>query len=391
MRRFIPRSDDARTRVVVMIDSLANPGGGERLAVENALRLDPERFEATLCITRWEDSLTSTEPAASLLAGLREAGVEVLGLRRSGPLALGAWRPLLRRIREGRVDVLHAHLFGSNVWAAVLGTVGRVPAVVAHEHMWAYGGEGSSRVRPILDRDLIGRFADAFIAVSEVGRQRMIEIERVDPEKIVIVPNGIAGFPPGDGARVRAELGIDPGAPAVGSVGHLRPEKAFEVLVEAAAELCPDRPDLTVLIAGEGRERAALEALIEARGLAGRVRLLGARDDVPDLLAALDVAVCCSDFEGGPLSVMEYMEAGLPVVATDVGGLPELVEEGDTGLLVPPRDPTALAAALNRLLADPGLRGRMGERAREERRRRWDLAVWARRLEALYAELLARP
>jgi glycosyltransferase involved in cell wall biosynthesis len=391
MRRFIPRSDGARTRVVVMIDSLANPGGAERLAVENALRLDPARFEAVLCVTRWEDSLTRTEPSASLLAELHAAGVEVLGLRRHGRLSLGAWRPLVRRIREGRVDVLHAHLFGSNVWAAVLGTLGRVPAVVAHEHMWAYGGGRASRVRPFLDRDLIGRFADAFIAVSAVGRQRMIEVERVDPEKIVIVPNGIVGFPPGDGARVRAELGIDPGAPVVGSAGHLRPEKAFEVLIAAAAELRPDRPGLVVLIAGEGRERAGLEAQIEALDLAGRVRLLGARDDVPDLLAALDVAVCCSDFEGGPLSVMEYMEAGLPVVATDVGGLPELVEEGATGLLVPPRDPVALADALGRLLDDPGLRGRMGGQAREERRRRWDLAVWARRLEALYAELLARP
>jgi glycosyltransferase involved in cell wall biosynthesis len=377
--------------VVVMVDSLRNPGGGERLAVENARRLDPSRYEATLCITRWDDSLESLEPAASMLAELRAAGVGVLGLRRAGRLSLGSWRPLVRLMRERRVDVLHAHLFGSNVWAVVLGTLGRVPAVVAHEHMWAYGGEGASRLRPLLDRDLIGRFADAFIAVSEVGRKQMIEVERVDPAKIVIIRNGIAGFAPGDGARVRAELGIDPGAPLVGSVGHLRPEKAYAVLVAAAAALRDAQPDLVVAIAGEGAERPALEKQIAALGLQGRVRLVGARTDVPDLLAALDVAVCCSDFEGGPLSVMEYMEAGLPVVATDVGGIPELVLDGETGLLVPPRDPAALAEALGRLLGDPERRGRMGERARAERRRRWDLAVWAGRLEELYCELLARP
>jgi glycosyltransferase involved in cell wall biosynthesis len=377
--------------VVVMIDSLRNPGGGERLAVENALRLDPARFETTLCITRWDDSLETVEPAASMLAELRSAGVGVLGLRRAGRLSLGSWRPLIALMRERRVDVLHAHLFGSNVWAAVLGTLGRVPAVVAHEHMWAYGGEGASRVRPLLDRDLIGRFADAFIAVSAVGRRRMIEIERVDPAKIRVIPNGIAGFAPGDGAAVRAELGIDPGAPLVGSVGHLRPEKAYAVLVAAAAVLRDAVPEAVVVIAGEGAERPALEAQIAALGLDGRVRLLGARADVPDLLAALDVAVCCSDFEGGPLSVMEYMEAALPVVATDVGGIPELVLDGETGLLVPPQDPAALAAAIEKLLADPDRRARMGELARAERRRRWDLAVWAGRLEELYCELLARP
>jgi glycosyltransferase involved in cell wall biosynthesis len=369
-----------------MIDSIARPGGGERLAVENAIRLDPGRFERTLCITRWQDGLELAEPAASILVRLREAGVRVIKLRRDSRAALGAWRPLLKILRRERVDVVHGHLFGSNVWAVILGRAARVPVVVAHEHMWAYGG---SRIRPLLDRDLIARFSDAFVAVSEEGRRRMIEVERIDPSRITLIPNGIAGFPPGDGAAVRRELGIDATEPVLGSVGHLRPEKAFDVLVEATERLREKGPAPIVLIAGEGTERGRLASLISARGLEGSVRLLGARSDVPDLLDALDIAVCCSDFEGGPLSVMEYMEAGLPVVASDVGGLPELVANGESGVLVPPRDPGALAAALATLLGDPGARRRMGEEGRLLRRERWSLEAWVSRIEELYVELLS--
>ena len=161
------------------------------------------------------------------------------------------------------------------------------------------------------------------------------------------------------------------------------------MLVEAAARLRETHPEAQVLIAGEGPERAGLEALRERLGVDGAVRLLGVRNDVPDILAALDVAVCCSDFEGGPLSVMEYMGAGLPVVATRVGGLPELVKDGETGVLVEPRDPAALAAAIGELLDDPGRRDRLGAAGRELRSSEYDIDVWVRRLEDLYEARLS--
>jgi glycosyltransferase involved in cell wall biosynthesis len=369
-----------------MVDSIARPGGGERLAVENAIRLDPARYRRTLCITRWDDGFERAEPAASMLDRLRAEDVRVIKLARRSRLALWAWLPLLKALRKERIDVLHGHLFGSNVWAAVLGRLAGTPVTVAHEHMWAYGG---SRLRPFLDRDLIARSCDAFVAVSAEGRQRMIEAERIDPAEIVVIPNGIAGFDAGDGAKVRAELGIAADAKVVGSVGHLRPEKAYAVLVEAIAIVRRRHPDAVALVAGEGPERGALETLVEGAGLGGVVRFVGARDDIPDFLAALDVAVCCSDFEGGPLSVMEYMEAGLPVVATRVGGLPELVRDGDSGLLVPPRDPSSLAAAISRLFEDGELRRSLGARGRELRREHWSLEAWIATIERLYADLLA--
>ena len=181
-------------------------------------------------------------------------------------------------------------------------------------------------------------------------------------------------------------LGLGADERVIGSVGHLRPEKAFETLVEAAALLRDQVAGLKVLIAGEGGEREVLEGLIEARGLQGVVELIGACEDVPRLLASLDAAVCCSDFEGGPLSVMEYMRAGLPVVATRVGGLPELL--GDDGaVFVPPRDPRALADGIGRVLKDEALAARLGQAGRERQRAEYDVGRWARRLEELYEAL----
>jgi glycosyltransferase involved in cell wall biosynthesis len=173
-------------------------------------------------------------------------------------------------------------------------------------------------------------------------------------------------------------------------VGLLRPQKAHHVLLRAAKTLVERWPDLQVLIIGDGPERANIERLIAELELERNVRITGLRRDVPDVLAALDIAVCCSDFEGSPLSVLEYMAAGLPVVATEVGGLADLIESGINGLLVPPGDPAALATALAQLLSDRATARAMGARGVERRMEEFDISVIVRRLEALYGELLAQ-
>jgi glycosyltransferase involved in cell wall biosynthesis len=318
---------------------------------------------------------------------LRAAGVRVIGLGRGSTAAVWSWAPLVRLLRRERVDVLHSHKFGSNVWGVVLGGLAGVPAVVAHEHTWSYEGQP---LRRFLDRELIARRSDAFVAVSHEDRRRMIEVERIDPEDVVFVPNGIDALPDGDGARVRSELGIEPGAPVIGAVAVLRPQKALHLLVRAAAELVREHPGLRVLIAGDGPEREALEALVRELGLEGVVTLLGLRRDVPDLLAALDVAVVSSDFEGTPLAVLEYMDAGLPVVATRVGGLSDLIEHGRHGLLVDPGDAGVLAQAIGTLLRDPERARELGARGRERRRAEFSIDRTVRTLEDMYVNLAGR-
>ena len=373
--------------MVTLVDRLVH-GGAERLAAEIATRLDPQRFESTLCVTRWSDAghAASGDLPQRLRARAEAAGVGFLGLRRRGPWDLWAWSPLVALLRSGRVQIVHGHMFGSNVWAVVLGRLARVPVVVTHEHSWAFTG---GRVRGLVDRRLIAAGSDVVIACSQEDRRRMIERQGMSVEAVRFVPNGIDGCTATPGRDVRAELGIASHAPVVGSVGALRVEKRFDVLLRAAAELAPRCPGLRVVILGEGADRPRLQALAAELGLGRILLMLGARDDVPDVLHALDVAVVSSDFEGSPLSVMEYMEAGLPVVATAVGGLPKMIVDGQHGVLVPRRDPVALADAIDALLADPGRRRELGAAGRERRRAEFDLGVMVARIEQLYEELYA--
>ncbi len=228
----------------------------------------------------------------------------------------------------------------------------------------------------------------------------MHEIEGIPLEKLRFIPNGISIPERGlSRANLREELGIRAGQPVIGTVATLRPQKALDVLVRATVPLARRFPGLRVLIAG-GRaggwkggpdpERDALEGLARELGVGENLVMLGHRSDIPDVLDALDIAVLSSDFEGSPLSVMEYMEAAKPVVATRVGGLPDLVEEGVTGTLVEPQDPLGLADAVASLLADPERAAEMGRAGRERRRAEFSLEGTTRHVEALYEELSRR-
>ncbi|HEX4563407.1 MAG TPA: glycosyltransferase [Solirubrobacteraceae bacterium] len=372
---------------MTLVDKLSLHGGAEHLALMTATRLDAERFESFFCVSRWPPppSEVAVEAQNAALARLEAAGTRFIPLGRKRKLELAPWRRLAMFLRRERIDVLHTHKFGSNVWGALVGSAVRVPVLLAHEHTWSYEG---NPVRRVLDRELIARRADRFIAVSRADRRRMTDVEGISPDRTIFIPNGIPPSPTPSGRDVRAELGIEQDAPVVGAIGVLRAQKAHHVLLRAAAQLVGDHPTLAVLIAGEGPERAALEALARELGIARNVRLLGFREDVADVLQALDVAVSCSDFEGSPLAVMEYMDAARGIVATAVGGVPDLIEDGTHGLLVAPRDSFALAGAIASLLSDPERARRMGARAQARRRTEFDIDTLVRRLEDLYVELL---
>jgi glycosyltransferase involved in cell wall biosynthesis len=371
--------------VLTLVDHLSTTGGAERLALDIATRLSPSRFRSTLCASRFIKDQAPTDVQLQALERLREAGVTFLPLSRHRRGEVLPWRHLAAYIRRERVDVVHSHMFGSNLWGTVIGRLTCVPVVVAHEHTWSFEGE---LLRRILDRELIGRWSDAFVAVSRADHRKMIEIERIPSEWIRFIANGITPRAPTPGRDLRAELGVGSG-PLIGAVGSLRAQKAYDILIQVAARLRENHPDLHMLIAGEGPEKARLEALISELGLGDVVFLLGRRLDVPDLLTELDVAVCASHFEGSPLAVMEYMEAGLPIVATRVGGVPDLIEDGIHGLLVEPGNQVGLAQAIEDLLSDHDRASALGARARERRRREFDLDVMVHNVEALYEELLA--
>jgi glycosyltransferase involved in cell wall biosynthesis len=365
-------------RIVMLIDRIGPwPGGGERLAMGLASALAERGHELVLCVTR----VSSPEDRAPL----ERAGVRVLSLERRGRFRLWAFRPLLKLLREEEIEVLHAHKFGSNLWGVLLGRICRVPAIVAHEQTWSYQGQ----IHRVLLDALIGRLSSAFVAVSSADRDRMISREHVPATKITVIPNACIPRSDPEGGDLRAELRIPAEAPIVGTVAVLRRQKALHVLLDAFARIdgLPSRPRL--VIAGDGECREELEARAEELRITDRVSFLGIREDIGTLLGAFDVAAMSSDFEGTPLFALECMSAGTALVATDVGGLPDLVENGRTALLVPQRDPDALAAAISALLADPHLRRRIGDASRE-RAEDFTIDRIADRFTALYESLLAR-
>jgi hypothetical protein len=160
------------------------------------------------------------------------------GLRSRGSLGdVASWRSLIRPLSDG-TDILQSHKIGSNVWASVLGTLARTPVIVAHEHTWSFQGKP---LRKLLDRHPIAAQADAFLAVSELDRRPMIEIERIDPAKVIFVPNGMPDPPPPGATEIRRELGIDGATPIVGTVCALRSQKALDAPIDAAATFGPGR------------------------------------------------------------------------------------------------------------------------------------------------------
>jgi glycosyltransferase involved in cell wall biosynthesis len=365
-----------RVRVVTLIDRVG-VGGAERFAVGLAKGLDPAAFESTVCTSRPSD------PPDAL--GIPGAPVRHLPLRRRSTLDVRAWRPLVDLVRRGGVDVLHAHMHGSNTWAAALGALTRVPVVIATEHSWSYEGQP---LRVAVDRHVVARLSSTFVAISAADRERMARVERIPEHRTRLMPLGLvphAASPSPSG--LRGELGLPAGALVVGTVASLSPPKAQHVLLEAFALLRRREPGAHLVVAGEGGERERLVDLARRLDLGPSVHLLGRRTDVPRVLRALDVFALSSEREGTPIAVMEAMQAGLPVVSTAVGGVPDLL--GGGGVLVPPHDPAALGGALADLAGDPGRRADLGDRARERAAGSFGFARTVADWQDLYRELLA--
>jgi glycosyltransferase involved in cell wall biosynthesis len=244
----------------------------------------------------------------------------------------------------------------------------------------------------LLAGNVAGRFVDAFVAVSPETAAFANRRREVAQRRLLVIPNGISldRFRPDPAARarVRKELGVEPDGWVVGTVGRLAVEKNQALLLRAVAPLLGRQA--RVALVGDGPLRRELAQLAAGLGIADSVHLLGARGDVPDVLNAFDAFVLCSDTEGLPLAVPEAMATGLPVVATAVGGIPTVVEEGRTGFLVPTGDADALRDRLARLRADPPMARACGERGRRTAVARFSSERMQRDYAELYRRLLAR-
>jgi glycosyltransferase involved in cell wall biosynthesis len=316
-----------------------------------------------------------------------------LSLRHDG----AAIRKLRRRLGEPRVDVLHTH-------TAKAGSTGRIAALslprsrrpralvhTFHGHVLrGYFSSRRSRAYALVERALATR-TGALVAVSEQVRSDLVELGVAPRERIEVIPYGfdLAGrVGGGERERVRAELGVD-GELLVGWVGRLTAIKQPLDAIRTLARLRDDGVDAVLALAGDGEERAATEALAHELGVQERTRFLGYVKDLAGFYAAIDVLLLTSLNEGTPVAAIEALAAGRPAVATRVGGVPAVIEEGEAGLLAASGDVEALAQALSELARDPVLRERMGRRGVELMSERYSAQAMVDAVDRLYARLLA--
>jgi len=341
-----------RLRVLFLIRFLHDTGGGERFALALATHLPRDRFDPWVCCTRGGDERPLRE--------LEQASVPYTVLGRRTKWDVHRFAGLARLLREQRFDILHAHMFGSNVWGTLIGRACRVPVIIAHEQTWSYAG---NPIRAWLDGRIIGRLATRFVSVSPADAERMVSYERVPERKIVVIPNAYVPRAAASDGNIRAELGIQASAPVIATAAVFRPQKALDLLLEAHARVRVAIPQAHLLIAGDGQLRETLKRRASELSLDGHVHFLGKRQDVDAILRAADVAALSSNFEGTPLFMFECMANRTPLVATAVGGIPSVLQSGVSGVLVPPRDAQALAEAMTGLLHDRFRRERIAEQA----------------------------
>ncbi|MGH3650513.1 MAG: glycosyltransferase [Acidimicrobiia bacterium] len=328
-----------RARVLVLVKGLGL-GGAETLIVEAGKHWDRASFEYRVAyFLPWKDQL---------VARLEDQGIRVDCLGWGGPQSAVGVARLRRLIRSWCPQVIHAHLPVTGILGRLLSS-GAINVYTEHNIVDSYRAPTRMLNRWTYRRN------DAVIAVSQAVADSVAGYPGPTP---FVVPNGVVVDRPPDAAiaRVRDELGIDGSTPLLVHVGNIRPHKGHDNLIEAVAILVRERPDAVVVSIGGGKHHGDLER-VRARsadlGLSAQLRFLGRRPDALDFVAAADVVVNPSDVEGLPLSVLEALALGRPVVATSVGGVPSVIRHGETGLLVDAADPDQLAKAMIMALDSP--------------------------------------
>ena len=363
-------------RILHVIDTLEF-GGAEKVLVALANAAAARHEVSVCCLRRTGPLARELDPRIPVFTMGKGEGDELLL-----PLRLG------RRIAAGHHDVVHTHNWSVFIEGGIAAATARVPTVVHTVH-GPYAGaapgwlpRAKRQARHALERTVARRFGH-IVAVSDAIRAYIPATVGIGARRLTTIHNGIAGAGPAPAPRDGRELTFV-------SVGRLDPVKNQVMMLRAFACVAQAHPQARLVLVGDGPERAPLQALAAALGLGERVRFDGFRDDVAAVLAEADVFLLSSHYEGISIALLEAMRAGLPAVATQVGGVGETVVAGHTGVLVADDDTGAFAEAMLRLAGDAALRRRMGAAAREHQQREFSLERMLQRYESLYAGVPAQ-
>ena len=354
---MLSRENRNRIKLVVLSTDLII-GGAQWALIRFLELLDRERYKVTV--------ITMVNGGGELASRLHALGVDVIDLEMRPKWRLDRLFRLNRLLKEIDPHIIHGWMVHASFVSRLIGRMRHIPVNLVTRHTNNLGSPG----RVVINRWL-AHWCDAILAVSSSTRQAELDETGLDPARVVTVPNGlgpeqrIVEISPPIRTRVRAEFGIMDDEILAGAVGRLTPAKGYPDLLEAMALLKEKLPRLKLLIVGDGVLAAELNGQHTALDLGDRVIFAGSRSDVPDLLQGLDFYVLSSHWEGLPIALLEGMAAGLPAVATAVKAVPEIMVDGQHGLIVPTHAPDRLAAGIERLAQDADLRAQLGRCGRE--------------------------
>lgn len=348
---------------ILHLSSTSGPGGAEMIVRRLAVSLDKTRFRSVVCLFRpgW------------LGDACREANLPAYVVGMNGAFDLRWFRSVADLLKKEQVTAIHAHEFTANTYGTMLGKLVNVP-VVATVHGKNYYWEQAKRR---IAYRYVGRMS-TMVAVSDDLRQFLAERVGIMRKRIRVIYNGVDVCAPSDPVqciKVRSELELGQWETIIGAVGSLYPVKGHVYLIQALPTILKEYPKTLLLIVGRGELENELKAEVDRLNLQDHVRFLGFRNDIHTLLSLMDIFVMPSLSEGLSMAILEAMAAGLPIVATNVGGNPEIVLDGETGFLVPPENSDILAERVVSLLRDPCRARDFGDRGKRRVTERFSLSA----------------
>ena len=374
-----PQRTGIRIKILHLITSL-EVGGAQHGLLLGLPRFDPQRYEHIIC------SITDRMHMSDLY---RAKGIEVRTLGLSSKLDLSVAFRLRSLLRELQPDILHTYLLHGNVLGRIVGRLTGVPTIIGSERTI-----GQARRWGRLATKLTNPLTDAVEVNSNIGAAAIEKDLGVPSQKIEVVRSGLDIETLASSDRrneIRGELNLEPDQHLVVFAGRLRPVKGIVSGVEAFAKATKTNPNLHLAIAGEGEQRAKLESLAQKLEAANHITFLGVRNDIPDLLSAADSILIPSLNEGFPRLAIEAMAAGKPIIATNVGGTPEAIDDGVTGILVPAKEIDAMADAVLRLADDPDWQAKLGEAGRKKATANYSVHSYVSRLIDIYTKYSTHP
>lgn len=367
-----------KSNVLQLITEL-DIGGAEKVLLSLVRKLDKDKYNIMVGYMKGE---------GNLVEDFREAGVKVFNLKMRTRVDVRAVIRLYRLLKKENIKIIHTHLIQADICGFLAGKGAGVPVIISTKH-----GPNEFRKRfsiPVWLDGIFGNHSDRIFAVSQAVKDFLMEWEKISKDKFTVINNGIdleefnidIDIP-----RKKEELGLSLSSKVVGSVGRLDECKGYMFFLKAMPKILEHVPEARFIFVGEGPLRSKLEKMSRELKVEQNIIFLGVRRDIPEILSAMDLFVLPSIVEGFGIVLLEAMAMGKPVIASRVGGIPEIVKDGVTGILVEPASPSDLASSIVKLLKDPLEAKRIGEAGREEVKRRFTAEAMTQKIELVYNEI----